>query len=110
MNRPSTRIGPVAAAAGLLLFSATGCFARVGSDISVPPDAAGTCAAQCSSIGLQMTAVAIMANNVGCVCQPPSRMGGQSQAGGTGATAGMATIMLEQEDQQRRQAAQQQTR
>lgn len=110
MHRSAPRLGPVAAAAGLLLLFGNGCVARVGSDLSVPPDAAGTCAAQCSSIGLQMTAVAIMANNVGCVCQPPARMGAGPQAGATGATAGMATIMLEQEEQQRRQAAQQQTR
>lgn len=58
-----------------LLFAAlplAACVAPVGTSgfISVPPDAAQTCAGRCQSIGLRLTAVAIMANNVGCVCQP----------------------------------------
>jgi len=63
-------------------------------------------------IGLRMSAVAIMANNVGCVCQPAgthfASNGGQH--GDTGAAAGMVTIMLEEQEQQQRHAAQQRTR
>jgi len=110
MHAPSSRIWSVALAAGLLLCCAPGCVARVGSDLSVPRDAANMCVEQCRSIGLGMSAVAIMANNVGCVCQPRGRAGGSTEAGSAGATAGMATIMLEEQEQQRQQAAQQRTR
>jgi len=98
--------------AGLLVLFGSGCFARVGSDLDVPPDAARTCYDQCASIGLRMSAVAIMANNVGCVCQPPGApiASNRGQSGGTGAAAGMVTIMLEEQQRQQRQAAQQRTR
>lgn len=83
----------------------------MGSELSVPPDAAKTCAEQCGSIGLRMSAVAIMANNVGCVCQPRQAVSDEAaESGGTAATAGMTTILLEEADQQQRQAAQQRTR
>jgi hypothetical protein len=71
--------------------------ATVGSDIKVPPDAADTCETHCRAIGLRLTAVAIMASNVGCVCQ---QAGEKSAApGGEASAAGMATIMLQQQAQ-----------
>jgi hypothetical protein len=85
--------------------------APVGSELSVPPDAAQTCAEHCGSIGLRLSAVAIMASNVGCVCQ-----GGKGAATGEGtadqsatAAAGMATILMQQaaDENARQQAAQQ---
>jgi hypothetical protein len=87
-----------------------GCMAPVGSKLTVPPDAADTCASQCGSIGLRMTAVAIMANNVGCVCQPagdaaPATADQADPASSAATAGGMATIMLEQ--QHERQQAQQ---
>ncbi|MEM1030909.1 MAG: hypothetical protein AAF928_11400 [Myxococcota bacterium] len=89
--------------AGLVLL-ATGCMARVGSDISVPPDAARTCSEQCEDIGLQMTAVAIMANTVGCVCQPRETEGGVNRAAATGVAAGLTTIGLQEETNRVQQA------
>lgn len=49
----------------------TGCArAPVGvtSNTSVPSDSANICAGHCESIGLQLSSVVVMANNVGCVC------------------------------------------
>jgi len=57
---------------GLLtvLLAFTACEATVGvKNVSIPRDAAHQCAVHCQSIGLSVTAVAIMAENVGCVCQ-----------------------------------------
>src|SRR4029450_179777 len=75
--------------AALLL---TACMAPVGTSgvVSVPPHAAQSCAQQCQTIGMRLTAVAIMANNVGCVCQSPAPAGsaaGSSSRAAPGATA-----------------------
>ena len=105
----------------LAALSLTACMAPVGTSgvIYVPPDAAQTCAQHCQTIGMQLTAVAIMANNVGCVCQHPATAGsaagsssraapgsdrrsfGMNEGATESATtiAGMATILMEQERQ-----------
>ncbi len=86
----------------------TACHARVGSEIHVPEDATQTCQDQCYSIGLKLSAVAIMANNVGCVCQPfESGEEGQPVGVREAVTGGMATIMLQQQEQQQQQQQQQ---
>src|SRR4029453_6246104 len=107
----------------LAALSLTACMAPVGTSgvISVPPDAAQSCAQQCQTIGMRLTAVAIMANNVGCVCQSPGPAGsaaGSSSRAAPGSTdrrsvgvnegatesatttAGMAAILMEQERQE----------
>src|SRR5262245_64914470 len=72
----------------LATLSLTACMAPVGTSgaVSVPPDAAQSCAQHCQTIGMRLTAVAIMANNVGCVCQSPTPPGSSSRAapGSTG--------------------------
>ena len=89
------------------LFSmlASGCMASVGTSgtISVPPDARATCETHCQKIGMGLGAVAIMANNVGCICD----MGGKTSQGTSSAvSAGMATVVV-QEQMRQQQAAQQ---
>src|SRR5262245_35955918 len=88
----------------LLVACAAGCTAPVGSSLRVPSDAADTCRRLCAGIGLEMSAVAIMANNVGCVCQE------QHQASRPAATldreavaAGMATILLQEKRERQRE-------
>jgi hypothetical protein len=86
-----------------------GCTAPVGSHLRVPPDAAEECAQHCATIGMRLSAVAIMASNVGCVCQP----GPEPETASTGdytaaTTGGMATILMQQRAQQQQQAQQQQ--
>src|SRR5690349_10974924 len=92
----------------LLVMATAGCTAKVGAqEKTIPSDAAGTCEAQCQQIGLHMTAVAIMAETLGCVCQATDAGGAPGAAGNAGATsAGMATIMF-QEAAARRQQQQQ---
>jgi hypothetical protein len=107
----------------LAALSLTACMAPVGTSgvISVPPDAAQSCAHHCQTIGMRLTAVAIMANNVGCVCQSPASAGsaagsssravpgstdprsfGVNEGATEGATttAGMVAILMEQERQE----------
>ena len=98
----------------VFLFSCMACTtpARVGVAESewksIPRDAAQTCVAQCERIGLRMSAVAMMANNIGCICGPDEPASAQ-QGGAT--SAGMATIMLQEQaaaaqDRRRRQRQQ----
>jgi len=64
----ASRVGLLGLVAVSLAFTA--CEATVGAkNLSIPRDAAHQCAVHCQSIGLTVTAVAIMAENVGCVCQ-----------------------------------------
>jgi hypothetical protein len=112
MIRSKARFGACACTLFVSLSSAA-CMAPVGSELSVPPDAAQTCAEHCGSIGMRLSAVAIMANNVGCVCQ--GGKGAAATGEGTAdqsatAAAGMATILMQQaaEENARHQQAVQQ--
>ena len=107
---PRTFLSVGMALAALL---ATGCVAKVGAeDVRVPDNSADICTNQCSSIGMRLSAVAIMANTVGCVCQPAQAAAlsaAEAAESGT-AAAGMATIMMQrraaqQQQQQQMQAA-----
>jgi len=80
------------------------CAAPVGvsGSTTIPKDSAATCRAHCGSIGMELGAVAIIANNVGCVCQLKQR---SNQSTASVVPAGMATVMM-----QGRQQSQQQQR
>jgi hypothetical protein len=84
--------------------------ATVGVDhASIPADAAQTCARHCQSIGMRLSAVAIMAENVGCVCQHASDPATPTTAGELSApSAGMATIAMQRAAEQQQQQRQQQ--
>jgi len=87
-----------------LCLSLFGCPATVGTSgmVSVPPDAGRTCETYCEDLGMDLGAVAIMANVVGCICEPK---GGGSATGSASTAAGMASIMLQQKQQQQQQSA-----
>ena len=92
--------------------SLTSCMATVGADMmSVPSDSAQRCDGHCRSIGLSLSAVAIMANNVGCVCQPAAAPRTSALSAGETSTpvAGMATVLMQhvaaQQQQQRHYTA-----
>jgi hypothetical protein len=91
----------------LLVIAGTGCVAPVGAaNVSIPRNAGNVCATQCASIGMGLSAVAIMADNIGCVCQGSPGVAAPAPAtGGASASAGMATIAMLRA---RQQAAQQQ--
>ena len=84
-----------------------GCMtADVGTSamVSVPKDGVAQCEKHCGQMGLRLSAVAIMANDVGCVCLVPAPAGLQAapgpQADAGALPAGMATIALLQRRQQ----------
>lgn len=75
------------------------CMATVGvSNFKIPPDAGKTCAGHCQEIGMQLSAVAIMADNVGCVCQYAAQPRASADtAGQFGTPAGGMTAIAAQE-------------
>ena len=79
------------------------CSATVGTAgmVSVPKDAAATCSQHCSSIGMSLDAVVVMANNVGCVCRGGKSAAADSPAGAS--AGGMAALIVEQQQQQQQQ-------
>ena len=82
----------------VVLAGSAACTAPVGSKLDVPADAAATCAGHCEEIGMRLSAVAIMADNVGCVCEPRSGAVSPSAARETATSAaGMATILMQQQ-------------
>lgn len=102
--KPMSQRAVLRAAVLVVALLSVGCVAPVGaSDTKIPKDGASQCASQCAEMGLRLSAVAIMANNVGCVCQPPPS--GQASRGENAVgPAGMATLlMLEQQRQQQQQ-------
>jgi hypothetical protein len=91
----------------VLIWLLAGCPATVGTsgEYYVPKDSRQRCESRCTEIGMELGAVAIMANEVGCVCRPS----GSGKVGAEAAVSGgMATIMLQRRSQQ--QAATTQTR
>lgn len=83
----------------LAVLSLSACMATVGVDArSIPPDAGQTCARHCQTIGMRLSAVAIMAENVGCVCQPAAAPVASAEAAGEFGTpaGGMTTIAAQQ--------------
>ena len=82
-----------------LLCSACAATVGTGGAFYVPKDAATTCSAHCNEIGLGLSSVVIMANNVGCVCSAAPG----APAGGAVSGGGMAALMMA--EQQRRSSA-----
>ncbi len=92
---------------GVLLLSPLGCMAQVGSTLTVPSDARQTCESHCEELDMRLTAVAVMANNVGCVCGYRDAGASEPTAGQTEAVSGgMVTILLQEEERQRQQSTQ----
>jgi hypothetical protein len=87
-----------------IAFVVGGCQASVGTAgvISVPKDATPRCAGICTDIGLNLASVVVMANHVGCVCEPsPSNAAPDRKA--ASAAGGMAAILLAEEEQRQQQ-------
>jgi hypothetical protein len=87
----------------VLLAFICGCPATVGKTgiVQLPSDAAQTCAGYCAQLDLELSAVAIMASNVGCICQP--RGADASQTSASAVAGGMTTIMLAEQSQRQQQ-------
>ncbi len=86
----------------ILLLPLAGCVAAVGTQgmVTVPRDSPHTCTRFCTDMGLTLSAVVVMASNVGCVCTPPIAV---STTQGAAATAGMATLTMQDEESRKQQ-------
>jgi hypothetical protein len=86
------------AAVATLVGSQIGCNATVGTSIlSVPSDSASQCATHCSSIGMGLDSVVIMASNVGCVCRAQPTKASTANEKPVGAAVGMAALMVQRQ-------------
>jgi hypothetical protein len=84
----------------------------IESGSELPSDSAQVCSAHCDSLGLQMSAVVVILNSVGCVCQPPNLLptgNPGSSAPGASASVGGAVVAAHIAAQQRAQQQQQQS-
>lgn len=99
----SLRSGLVSLSFALVAFTSfAGCSkATVGvnSATLLEPNSAGICAGHCQTLGLSLSAVVVMANNVGCVCAaqgaPPSAAPSSAQS--SSSAGGMAAILMQEE-------------
>jgi hypothetical protein len=87
----------------LLVFAlvATGCVTASPTYASLPRERTNECVQACQKLGLHMTAVVVMGNSVGCVCEPEGANTSTTQKGASAAAGG--TVVLQQQQQQRQQ-------
>jgi len=85
-----------------LLLAACATRPPVGRGLILPRDTAQECANVCQQIGLQLSAVVVVASSAGCVCQVQPGAPAQGEGGASAATAG-AIIVVEAEERQRQQ-------
>ncbi|HTO99002.1 MAG TPA: hypothetical protein VMK66_18255 [Myxococcales bacterium] len=73
-------------------FLAAGCVTArpLGSFTTLPPDTPKECTRLCQSMGLLLTAVVVVADSAGCVCE--AQPGTARPAGATAAASGGAVI------------------
>jgi len=96
-------------ALSLLILSS--CYATVGSKRAVASGSPNTCNNFCRDMGLDLSAVVVMADNVGCVCNVRTAAPSPTANAVAAAQAGMATIVQQQqEEEETRQRTQQATR
>ena len=73
--------------------AAVGCTTArpLGSLVSLPPETPKECARICGTMGLQLTAVVVVASSAGCVCEPEPRTA-RTTAGAAAAASGGAVV------------------
>jgi hypothetical protein len=76
------------------------CYAQVGSKKAVDPASAHTCSNFCRDMSLELGAVVVMADNVGCVCNPkqPAAAGAAPTSNASAAAGGIAVLLKQQEE------------
>ena len=88
--------------APLLTLLAMGCSAAspLSSSFDLPRERTDECVQACTSLGLQMSAVVVIANSVGCVCEPGTKSAASNKAI---AAAGGLVVLASQRRQQANQ-------
>lgn len=83
--------GLLLSSALLLSVSLPACKAQVGSN-RAPSDTGTQCKVQCEAIGMELSQVALMAGEVGCICDLPRQPGKMSHVPHQG--AGASTVIM----------------
>ncbi|HEY6099040.1 MAG TPA: hypothetical protein VIW03_06405 [Anaeromyxobacter sp.] len=81
-------------------FLASGCAVARPAAYSVPKDLGSECAKHCSTLDMRLSAVVIIMNASGCVCEP--RQAGAAASTGSAAAAGGAAMNLALQQQKHR--------
>jgi hypothetical protein len=68
----------------------------VSPNVTLPPDTAQKCVAVCGGMGLKMSAVVVVADKSGCVCEPADAPAPHAAGGASAAVAGVL-VALEEE-------------
>lgn len=86
--------------AGLLLLLAA-CAPGQPTAASVPRERRTQCAVACRDIDMKLSAVVVMANQVGCVCEPDNKLQpAEETVSGASAAGGMVAILIAEQQQQ----------
>ena len=91
----------------LLLTSACTTAAPVHGLFSLEKDAGVQCKKHCGDLDMRMSAVVIIANMTGCVCEPLESKTGQSGGASANTSGAVASLMAAQEQQRKQQEEQQ---
>jgi hypothetical protein len=83
--------------AALLLSACIPIQPAVSDYATVPPDTAQKCQDVCSQMGLTMSAVVVVSNRAGCVCEKPGAPPPHAAAGASAASSGALIAILDEE-------------
>ena len=83
---------------------------RQAATVTIPRNTASNCVSYCQTIGLHMSAVVIIMNQAGCVCEPRAAATVSTRRSASSAVAGGAVIAAVRAQQQQQQQQQQKQR
>ncbi|SEM63594.1 hypothetical protein SAMN05444354_12022 [Stigmatella aurantiaca] len=84
----------------LLCLLATGCTTHRATNLSLPKERATECAANCESLDMKLSAMVVISNSVGCVCEPKDASP-QTETRRTAAATASGAILAEEDDKAR---------
>jgi hypothetical protein len=96
----------LAAVALLAVSTLSACATRKATSRSLPRERASECLAHCDTLGMRLTAVVVIMDSAGCVCEPqaaPAPSASATPVTGAATIAGGATVAAVIAEQQRQQ-------
>ena len=100
------------AVAVVLVMTVAGCETVRATGMRTPKERVAECVQICADVGLKMTAMVVMMNHAGCVCEPAAAQPGSGPApaasvaaGGTVIAAAAAAAAAQQRQAQQQQQA-----
>jgi hypothetical protein len=88
-----------------LALAASGCVTSSATYGAVRKELATECVENCEALGMHLSAVVIISNSAGCVCEPTAP-GGEPPRAGAAAAAGGAAIAAARASEQQQQSRQ----